>query len=353
MQRRLFRTTVRALAACALGAVAFASSASAQEPAPAQGTHPIRFTASLDGAQSNAINSTALETRQGTGSAVVTFDPLTGDLSYDIQFEGLIAEDITLGPPRINPDGTPTPPGTVSGNDLPGGGLFLLHFHVGFESVNGPIPVDIVAQTGPAVGVISTDPTPIQRAAAGRVIGAVNIFDLATNGFLLNGVPVDGRDDGIRDAGCARCGLIEAFLLNAAYVNIHTFNNPFGEVRGQLIAEGCASFINTIDGLQTAVDADPRVNADLRLALVARALERGDGVRARRLLLDVIESVTRLAHLGRLDSARATDLICGATNVLISIPVADEAPGRFNRLRGAGAPPVPAAPPAPEDTPSE
>jgi hypothetical protein len=318
MQARRPHITLRTIAAATLGALAFGNAASAED------THPIRFSASLDGIQSVAINSTALETRQGTGSAVVTFDPISGDLAYDITFENLIAEDITLGPAGINPDGMPTPPGTVSGNNLPGGGLFLLHFHVGVEAANGPIPVDIVAQTGPAVGVLTTDPTPIQRAAAGRVTGAVNIFDLATDGILLNGVPADGRDDGIRDAACIRCGLIEAFFQNDVYINIHTFNNPFGEVRGQLIADGCASFINTIDGLQTAIEAEPVVRAEVRLALAELALARDRRVRARSLILDVIDSITRLAHRGRIDQARATDLVCGATNVLISIPVGDD-----------------------------
>lgn len=329
------------------------------------GPHPIRFSAQLDGAQSVAINSTALETRTGTGTASIVFDPVSGDLSYDISFQGLIAEDITLGDPAINPDGTPTPPGTINGNALPGGGLFLLHFHVGAPGANGPIPVDIVAQTGPAVGVLTTDPTPIQTAATGRVTGMVNIFDLAVDGFLLNGVPVDGRDDGIRDPDCVQCGLVEAFLSNNVYVNIHTFNNPFGEIRGQALAVGCTTFVNTIEGLRTAVaDAVTRKRTlrslDLRLRLIDRDLNDGDTDRARRGLGDFIEEVTDLSARRRGRDAiaedAANDLVCAASNILTTAvtPVVDPAPADPAPVDPAPEDPAPADPedPAPVDPPA-
>ena len=287
------------------------------------GPNPIRYKAMLDGAQSVAVNSTALETRTGTGTADILFDPVTGDLSYEIQFQGLIAEDITLGDPMVNPDGSTPGPGTINGNSLQGGGLFLLHFHVGAPGANGPIPVDIVAQGGPAIGVNLTDPDPIQMQASGRVVGAVNIFDLATDGILLNNVPVDGRDDGIRDPTCVRCGLIEAFLSNNVYVNIHTFNNPFGETRGQLLAATCTTQVNTIAGLRSvisalATDGSTRLALLRRLRVAERRVQAGLIPRGRAALAslgeDVIELSTRQrAVVGILD---ANDLNCAIANTI-------------------------------------
>jgi hypothetical protein len=295
--------------------------------APRPPIHPVRFIALMDADQSIAINSTSRATRNGTGTALVTFDPLSGDLSYDITFRDLIGPDITVlppgGDPTVNPDGSIAAPGTINGFSLPGGGLFLLHFHVGAVGFNGPIPVDIVARTGPAIGVLTTDPTPIQGATAGRVTGRVNIFDLAMNGFLLNNVPVDGRNDADNNATGVGDGFIEGILSGNAYVNIHTFNNPFGEVRGQLSPLGCetSNIINTIEGLRNSVRAveasGGRVgNLDAKLVAALRARDAKRNGDVRRLLAEFIEEVAARLARNRIESLDGDALICGASNVI-------------------------------------
>lgn len=313
-------------------------------PAPKRG-NPIRFVANLDGAQSEAVNSTDISTRTGTGTGFVVFDPTTGDLTLQASFQGLIATDITTGDPAVNPDGTMPRPGTINGNSLAGGGLFLFHFHVGAPGKNGPIPVDIIAANGPVPGVV-TVPSPLQRQAAGSVTGTFNINTIAASatvpgsnppvakpvGILLNGVPLDGRNDDIRDPFCLRCGFIEGILSGNAYLNIHTFNNPFGEIRGQLIPAGCDPQINinTIDALRNAVDAlaqstDAKTQRaarglQVRLTLAERSLAAGRNEIARQRLAEFAGATTFRSSVERLPLDAANDLICGATNVLISIP---------------------------------
>jgi hypothetical protein len=337
----------------------------AQDPADPNGMapsaprrNPIRFVAKLDGAQSEAVNSTNISTRTGTGTGFVVFDPVSGDLTLEASFQGLIANDITLGDPAVNPDGTMPGPGTINGNALMGGGLFLFHFHVGAPGKNGPIPVDIIAANGPVPGVV-TDPSPLQRQAAGRVTGTFNINDIAAAtvvpgsapprakpaGILLNNVPVDGRNDNIRDPFCLRCGFIEGILSGNAYLNIHTFNNPFGEIRGQLIPAGCDPLINinTLDALRNAVDAlatsgDPRTvqaasGLQGRLAQVASALAAGQNEMARQRLAEFAGATTTRSPTASIPLNTTNDLICGATNVLISIPLpADDTDNRASLL---------------------
>jgi hypothetical protein len=301
-------------------------------PAAPKRANPIRFVANLNGAQSEAVNSTDISTRTGTGTGFVVFDPTTGDLTLDASFQGLIATDITLGDPAVNPDGTTPAPGTINGNSLMGSGLLLFHFHVGAPGKNGPIPIDIINGMGNRPGVV-TDPPSLRGLAAGKVTGTFNAFALATNGVLLNGVPVDGRDDGIRDPFCLKCGFIEGILSGNAYLNIHTFNNPFGEIRGQLIPAGCDPLINinTLDALRNAVDTlaqsddrkTVRAARDLarRLAEVQRALDRGRNESARKELAEFAGATVRRSSNERIPLDHANDLICGATNVLISIPL--------------------------------
>lgn len=336
----------RLLALCA--AMTIAGAARAQEPTADMAVpHPIRLIASLDGVQSVAVNSTALETRPGTGTAQVTFDPVTGDLSYDILFSGLQDMDITMGPPDVNPDGSTPAPGTVNGNIFPnpafpfGAGLFLLHFHVGARGANGPIPIDIIAQTGPAIGVDTVSPDPIVGATTGRVTGRVNVFDLdgqagdmVNDGVLLNGVPVDGRGDGIRNATCTNCGFIEAILTDNVYINIHTFNNPFGETRGQLVAATCTSTVNTVQGLRSRIstlDTDEGVRRALlrRVGRVDRILAAGAPNRARTALADIGEQVVGLSSRKkpRIGIVEANDLNCAVANVINGIVAVDASDG--------------------------
>jgi hypothetical protein len=290
------------------------------------GGNPIRFTARLDGLQSASINSTPVETRTGSGVAVLSVDAVTGELAIELSFQGLIGEDITLGDPDINPDGSIPAPGTVNGNRFDGAGLFLVFLHVGAPGFNGPIAIDIVDAQGVTDGFIA-QPNPIVGATAGSIFGKINLFERAMDGMLINGVPLDGRSDDVRDRNCLQCGLIEALLSGNAYVDIWTFNNPFGEIRGQLHADGCPGQLNTLSALRNAVDALSEGSAGRRaveplarrLTNVQRALDEGRPRLARELLLRFASDVNARSVPGPLRRETASELLCGATNVAISI----------------------------------
>lgn len=172
------------------------------------------FTANIDGAQSIATNSTDPASRTGTGSATLELNIDTGQLFFDISFQGLVADDIT---PM---------------NGLNGGGLLVAHFHVGDRTQNGPIPVGIL-DTGRdannmlipvlAPGVMG----PGFNVTSGRFTGIIDIFGLAdANGNLRAGVSAQT--------------FLNSFLVDVGqdtnvYINLHTFNNINGEIRGQVV----------------------------------------------------------------------------------------------------------------------
>ena len=331
---------------------------------PAIPVLPIALSANLTPVQSIAMNSTPLETRMaGTGFASVFFDPVTGDLDYDIEFDGIRTDDYTMCEPFTNLDGTPTPNMTPSGCNLSGGGLSLLHFHVGAVAQNGPIPIDIVAQNGPAIGVTSVEPNPIQMQGKGRVTGRVNVFDLAgPDNVLLNNVRVGDSNEDITDATCLTCSFIPAMLSGNVYVNIHTFNNPFGEIRGQLSVDGCSStLINTLTSLRSiagvienGMDGSPESRMGLVAALdaVGDSLDAGNGQLARQQLAafsaDVVERSRGDMGLTPRD---AIDLVCGASNLLIRLPSTDAAPPAADMGPAPSAGDGPGAAPAPAPAP--
>lgn len=185
------------------------------------------FEATIDGAQSIATNSTDPASRTGTGFASLELNIDTGLLFFDISFQGLVPTDIT---PM---------------NGLNGAGLLVAHFHVGDRMTNGPIPVGIldtardannvlIPQLAPNVmgpGFTSTVdangvPT-FMGATSGRFTGVVDIFGLAdANGNLRAGVSAQT--------------FLNSFLVDVgqdtnAYINLHTFNNINGEIRGQIV----------------------------------------------------------------------------------------------------------------------
>jgi len=241
----VIRKSVRSqfAAGCAFGLVGlgFAGVSQAQEPlcnAEVQANPDMRcFIAQVDGAQSVAVNSTPLETRQGTGRAEIVLNLRTLELAYAAEFQGISVEDFT--PADFVPSGPTADATRPSGANVPGGGVSLVHFHVGSRGNNGPIPVDILGQNGPAEGVIATEPAMLQMAGAGRVIGRVNLNQMAdADGMLLNGVRLGSADEECADVAGTTCAFIPALLSDRTYFNIHTFNNLFGEARGQILLQG-------------------------------------------------------------------------------------------------------------------
>jgi hypothetical protein len=186
------------------------------------------FEAVIDGAQSIATNSTDPASRTGTGFASLELNDDTGQLFFDISFQGLVAQDIT---PM---------------NGLNGAGLLVAHFHVGDRVTNGPIPVGILDTARDANNVL------IPSLAAG-VMGPGFTSALAADGVtrVFTGA-TSGRFTGIIDLasladanGNLRAGVsLNAFLAafdvpvgsdTGAYINLHTFNNINGEIRGQIV----------------------------------------------------------------------------------------------------------------------
>jgi hypothetical protein len=329
--RNSFACSALGLAAVGLTALSSAPAQAQQPPTqPQADVIPIRLIARLDAFQSIANNSTPIETRvNGNGIAEVLFDPISGNLSYQIQFQGIRTDDYTMGDPAINEDGSPIVPGTRNGRSLMGGGVSLVHFHVGAPSFNGQIPVDIVGPNGAAAGVQSIEPSPIANAGAGRITGMVNVRNLAdANGRLLNNVPLGEVDDAITDPSCLTCGFIPAMLTNNTYVNIHTFNNPFGEIRGQLQIQGCSdSLINTLTALRSLAglieDEGGATGLTAQLDQVSAALNAGDPDRARQLIAAFTGNVIGLPRGNGQNGITlddVNDLACGAANVLITFP---------------------------------
>lgn len=130
---------------------------------------PAVFQASLSGDQEvPPVTTTA------SGSAVVTYDADSNEISFSVSYEGL--------------SGAPT----------------LAHIHIGDPGVSGGVVLDIFDT---AVGTPGT---------AGAFIGTKTIVDV--------GAPVNQT-----------AAEIEAALLDGGlYFNIHTAANPNGEIRGQI-----------------------------------------------------------------------------------------------------------------------
>jgi hypothetical protein len=193
----------------------------------------IFFEATIDGPQSIATGATPPETRTGTGFASLELNLDTGLLFFDISFQGLIGADVTPNSP------------------FNGSGLLVAHFHVGDRVTNGPIPVGILdtardannmllpalapnvmgpgftSALGPDVNGDGMPDLVFTGATSGRFTGFVDIFGLAdANGNLRAGVSAQT--------------FLNSFLVDVgqdtnAYINLHTFNNINGEIRGQIV----------------------------------------------------------------------------------------------------------------------
>ena len=116
-----------------------------------------------------AVNSGAF------GTATVTVDPGSGDITYTIKVWNL-----------------PT-------------GVVAAHFHVGAEKTPGPVIINIAVPS-----LSSNDFT---------ITGTVNVADFVAR-----------PDQGIRSAGDA----LQAILGENTYINVHSQANPGGEIRGQV-----------------------------------------------------------------------------------------------------------------------
>jgi hypothetical protein len=184
----------------------------------------VFFEAVIDGAQSIATNSTDPASRTGTGFASLELNTDTGILFFDITFQGLVGTDITPAP----------------ANPFNGFGLLVAHFHVGDRMTNGPIPVGILDTARDANNMLIPQLAPnvmgpgfanvngvFMGATSGRFTGFVDIFALAdANGNLRAGVSAQT--------------FLNSFLVDVGqdanvYINLHTFNNINGEIRGQVV----------------------------------------------------------------------------------------------------------------------
>jgi hypothetical protein len=182
----------------------------------------IFFEATIDGAQSIATNSTDPASRTGTGFASLELNTDTGLLFFDITFQGLVGTDIT---PM---------------NAFNGFGLLVAHFHVGNRTQNGPIPVGILDTARDANNMLIPQLAPnIMGPGFANVNG---VFVGATSGRFTGFVDIFGLADanGNLRAGVSAQTFLNSFLVDVGqdtnvYINLHTFNNINGEIRGQVV----------------------------------------------------------------------------------------------------------------------
>jgi hypothetical protein len=186
------------------------------------------FEATIDGAQSIATNSTDPASRTGTGFASLELNIDTGILLFDISFQGLVANDIT----PMNP--------------FMGAGLLVAHFHVGDRVTNGPIPVGILDTARDASNVLIPQLAPNVMGPGFTSMlaadGVTRVFSGATSGRFTGFVDIFGLADanGNLRAGVSAQSFLNSFLVDVgqdanAYINLHTFNNINGEIRGQIV----------------------------------------------------------------------------------------------------------------------
>lgn len=118
----------------------------------------------------------------------------------------------------LSPNGTPSPQGP-------------LHLHRGFAGINGSIAI------GALQGIIEAASTNVADGPAAP--GAnTNIF-LTPTPVLVNGF----ADSVAEDA--------DNVLAGGLYINVHSAENPSGELRGQVITDNNAAFRGDLDSLQT------------------------------------------------------------------------------------------------------
>jgi hypothetical protein len=185
-------------------------------------------------------------------------------------------------------------------------------------------------------GVMVT-PSPIQTATSGMIAGKFNINDFAARnmGTLLAGVLVNGAGPSATDPNCLRCGFNQAILTNNTYLNLHTFNNPGGEIRGQLISQSCQArpgvaveqLIADLDAQVAAARAAGSQVDALTAALesVRQAVAAGDRVMARAFLSEFLGQVITDPAAKQLSSADVDRLVCGASDLVAALPLAQEA----------------------------
>lgn len=113
----------------------------------------------------------------GYGEATVLFDDVTGDLTWSLIFEGLSSPIGGAGP--------------------------TAHIHNAPKDANGPVVIPLDGAGSVVDGNGKTE---------GIYLGAVDVDDL-----------MDGDD------------IVAALFAGQLYFNLHTTNNPGGEIRGQIL----------------------------------------------------------------------------------------------------------------------
>jgi hypothetical protein len=95
-----------------------------------------------------------------------------------------------------------------------GANVFAAHFHCGRAGQNGPVVVTLFTSGGIA---------PLMFDGV-KASGTITNADLITNPCAIDGQPVNNI-----------ASLAIAMRLGLIYVNVHTFDLPGGEVRGQML----------------------------------------------------------------------------------------------------------------------
>jgi len=148
---------------------------------------PIIFFATLSGPNEQPPNLSP-----GTGTALVTIDPVAHTMSVQAMFQDLTSDNTAA------------------------------HIHV----INGPGDANIADTLGP---VATTTPT-----FAGFPAGTAGTYDATFNMLLASSYRAGFITDAGGTTALAETALFAGIMDGRAYFNIHTTQNPAGEIRGFL-----------------------------------------------------------------------------------------------------------------------
>ena len=190
---------------------------------------------------------------------------------------------------------------------------------------NGDLLISDPAGLGGAGAVIRVDPV----SGAQTTVSSGGIFQ------SIVGIVIDSNGDLIVSDQTARAVFrIDPVAGDQTTITSVGFLEPFGiAVAEAPIPDGpvCSSTITTIDGLKAEVDAlstsiSTKATLTSLLKNAQSALDSGTNEKARSRMRSFIQKVVRHSNIeatnpGSIPLDEANDLICGAANVLIGIPL--------------------------------